>query len=73
MSHKVPQPEDGSGVKVVGRDATKKKKATCARCGAKLEFYQKDVQTRHLSSMGESDGSYDYVRCPDCNAEVVVR
>jgi len=60
-------------VKKVGQDKTKKRKATCKNCGAKLEFYQKDVKTQALYSMCEFDGSYDYVDCPQCKQQVKVK
>lgn len=60
-------------VKKVGQDETKKRKATCKNCGAKLEFYPKDVQHVSLVSMCEYAGGYDYVRCTECKQEVKVK
>lgn len=59
-------------VEKVGQDETVKIKAVCKNCGAVLEFYRKDVKTQSLYSMGEYDGSYDYVDCPECNNRVTV-
>jgi DNA-directed RNA polymerase subunit RPC12/RpoP len=59
-------------VKKVGQDESVKRRATCKNCGAKLEFYQKDVLTKSYSCMGESE-TYSYVVCPECNVHVVVK
>lgn len=60
-------------VKKVGQDENKKRKATCRNCGAKLEFYQNDVKYVSLSSMCESDGGYNAIRCPECKREIKVK
>ncbi len=59
-------------VRKVGQDKGKERKITCKHCGAKLAFYPKDVKTQSLYSMGEYDGSYDYIVCPQCNQHVTV-
>lgn len=59
-------------VTVVGQDESKKKRATCKRCGAQLEFYEVDVETHSYTSMGESDTA-SYVECPQCKNKVWVK
>jgi DNA-directed RNA polymerase subunit RPC12/RpoP len=60
-------------IKKVGQDDSVKRKVTCKRCGAKLEFLPKDVKTELLYSMNELDGSYDYIDCPQCKTRIELR
>lgn len=59
-------------VRKVGQDKTKIRKATCNQCGAKLEFYPKDIQS-HSSSMGDYDSVYSFVVCPQCHKKVEIK
>ncbi len=56
-------------VKKVGHDKKKAKHVTCNNCGAKLEYYPKDVKRQSVSCMGESE-VVSWVACPDCKSHV---
>lgn len=60
-------------VEKVAQDETAQKRVTCANCGAVLQFYPVDVRTRHLSCMGESAGTFEYIECVQCGQEVDAR
>jgi len=59
--------------KKVGQDKKIIRKATCKQCGAKLEYYPKEIKSQALYSMGEYDGTHYWIVCPECNKEVTVR
>lgn len=59
-------------VEKVGQDEKQKLRATCARCGAMLEFYDIDVKISSGYSMGELEVRR-YVECPQCKACVNVK
>lgn len=57
-------------VTVVGQDDGSKRRATCYRCCAVVEFHRMDIKMGYLYSMGEYDGSYTYVVCPRCGEKI---
>jgi uncharacterized protein with PIN domain len=59
-------------VKKVGQDESVKRRATCKNCGAKLEFYRKDILTKNVSCMGESE-TISNIKCPECKVYVVLK
>ena len=48
------------------------RKATCRRCGARLEFVPLDIQNGVDIDYTGDRGPYAFVRCPKCKSEVRV-
>lgn len=60
--------------KVVGQDTTAAKQVTHKACGARIEYYAKDV--RQLRVHHDYGGGHDIIygfHCPGCGGEVHVR
>lgn len=56
--------------RVIGQ--SKEKQCICNHCGARIEFFQKDI-LRYMSS--DYSGSKDvvtYIMCPQCTTEINV-
>ncbi|RJQ26741.1 hypothetical protein C4577_03035 [Candidatus Parcubacteria bacterium] len=60
-------------VRKVGTDLDSLKKVTCKNCGSILEYLPKDVKSEVLYSMAEYDGTYCWIKCPDCKEQVTVK
>lgn len=58
-------------VKKVGDDPRVVKRVTCRQCSSILEYLPADVQTRTVSSFGDSC-TVSYVPCPECSNKVEV-
>ena len=48
------------------------RKATCGKCGARLEFVPIDIKDGFDSDYTGSRDPYAFVRCPKCKSEVRV-
>lgn len=57
-------------VTIVGKDDTKKLKATCHYCGSMLEFFEKDLIVKIESDYTGSKDYVKYVLCPECGNHV---
>lgn len=52
-------------VEIVGYSKKVRKRVTCGRCGAVLEYTPSEVKKARYTCMGDSSG-HDYVECPNC-------
>lgn len=60
-------------IKVIGFDPAASRKVTCHACGAILEFYTVDIQTKRSY---DYDGAFDlvkFIKCPNCDKEVFLK
>lgn len=62
-------------VKVISKwpDPKVVKHATCGGCGAQLEFVPNDVERREGTDYGGGPYGTEWVVCPDCGKEVIIR
>jgi len=59
-------------VKKIGQDKKKAKRIACKHCGAKLEYYPKDVKSQSFVSMCEME-VVCWIVCPECKTHVLVK
>ena len=60
-------------VKVIGKDPHAVQYVTCKSCAAQLEYTPSEVQERHgVDYSGGPDGQ-EWIDCPSCGREVVLR
>lgn len=48
------------------------KRVSCGNCGARLEYVPRDVESKLVSCMGDTD-TVSYIVCPQCQDHVSVR
>ena len=62
-------------VKVInkGPDPKVVKHTTCGGCGAQLEFVPNDVKSRSGTDYGGGPDGAEWVVCPDCGKDVIIR
>lgn len=60
-------------VRKVGNDKKVEKKVTCKNCGSILLYLPKEVKSQAMYSMGEWDGTYYWIDCPECKKQVTVK
>lgn len=49
------------------------KQTTCGNCGVTLEYVPRDVQRRTSRDYGGGTDVTEYVKCPCCSHDIVVR
>lgn len=49
------------------------KRVVCGNCGVKLEYVPRDVQRRTSRDYGGGTDVTEYIQCPCCGHDVVVR
>lgn len=53
--------------KVIKIDKTKKKRITHSDCGAVIEYFQNEVETKlENEPYGGGSDYYNYLKCPNC-------
>jgi len=60
-------------VSVVGKDPRAVKRVTCKNCGAILEYTKAEVREHHGTDYGGGPDGFEYIKCPQCTARVVLR
>ena len=60
-------------VKVVGEAPEAVKQAVCRHCAAKLEYTPRDVKERHGKDYSGGADGQEWIDCPRCGHEVVLR
>lgn len=56
--------------KVIKIDKTKAKRVTHSFCGALIEYFPIEVQTRIITDYGGGSDTWNYLTCPHCGREV---
>lgn len=59
--------------RVIGEDPQAVKQATCKSCAARLEYTQSEVQERHGTDYSGGPDGREWIVCPRCGHEVVLR
>jgi hypothetical protein len=60
-------------IKVIGESPEAVKQTVCRHCAAKLEYTPSDVKERHGTDYGGGPDGKEWIDCPRCNHEVVLR
>ena len=60
-------------VKVVGEAPEAVKHATCSHCAAKLEYTKSEVREKHGTDYGGGPDGREWIVCPRCGHDVVLR
>lgn len=60
-------------VKVVGEAPEAVKHATCRNCAAKLEYTPSEVKEYHGTDYSGGPDGREWINCPRCGHEVVLR
>jgi DNA-directed RNA polymerase subunit RPC12/RpoP len=58
---------------VVGYNQSVKKKCTCHKCSAIIEYVQNEVQDEKHYDYGGGCDMYYYISCPNCGNKVSVK
>ncbi len=49
------------------------KRVSCGHCGARLEYTPNDVRAHHGTDYGGGPDGCEWVVCPNCNKDAVIR
>lgn len=49
------------------------KRISCCHCGTRLEYVPADVKTRHGTDYGGGPDGAEWVDCPKCGKQAVIR
>ena len=60
-------------IRLIGEDPQALKQATCKNCGARLEYTNSEVKSQHGKDYGGGAYGREYIECPRCKHEVVLR
>lgn len=56
--------------KVVGFDESVKKRCTCRKCAAIVEYVPNEVQEDYSTDYTGSKDYYKYIQCPNCSNKI---
>lgn len=59
--------------KKIGQDTKLIRKATCKNCGAKLEYYPREVKHHTTLDLSDNPDTTYWIECPECCKRVTVR
>lgn len=62
-------------IRVVSKGPAKEieKEIVCKNCGATLSYVPRDVKSRHGTDYGGGPDGAEWIDCPECNSNVVIR
>lgn len=60
-------------VQIVGEAPEARKRITCRRCGAVLEYLPVDVKEQHGTDYGGGPDGREWIDCPRCDHEVIIK
>lgn len=60
-------------VKVVGKDESAVKHITCKSCASILEYTLTEVKSYHGTDYGGGSDGAEWVYCPNCGHEAIIR
>ena len=49
------------------------KQIVCRSCGATLEYLPLEVQSRHGTDIGGGPDGCEWINCPNCNKQVIIK